>query len=120
NPDEQFSVARFKELGEQAIGKICGRGRIPLIVGGTGLYVRALLEDFGLTATPADPVLRARLDAEAKECGAPALHARLGQVDAKAAARIHPNDRIRIVRALEVYERTGEPISAQQARDAER
>lgn len=118
-PDEPFSVAQFKELADAVLADIRAKGRRPLLVGGTGLYVKVLLEGYGLTSTPADPSIRARLDAEAAERGAPILHARLESVDPEAAARIHPNDRIRIVRALEVYERTGEPISAQQARDAE-
>jgi len=120
DPGEPFHVARFKELAEAALSDIRARGRRPLVVGGTGLYVRALLEDFGLTETAADPVLRAALETEANAHGVPALHARLAGVDPVAAARIHPNDRVRIVRALEVYERTGVPISAQQAQDAAR
>lgn len=119
-PDEPFSVARFKMLAEEALAAIRGRGHQPLVVGGTGLYVRVLLDDFGLTQTPANPALRARLNAEAQELGAPVLHARLAAADPQAAARIHPNDRVRIVRALEVLELTGIPISVQQAEDAAR
>lgn len=119
-PDAPYSVAEFKRQANAALQAIARRGKPALLVGGTGLYVRALLDDFGLTETPADPEIRARLDAEAARLGAPALHARLAEVDALAATRIHPNDRIRIVRALEVWERTGEPISVQQARDRER
>jgi tRNA dimethylallyltransferase len=120
DPDEPFSVARFKTLAEEALAAISGRGHQPLLVGGTGLYVRVLLDDFGLTRTPADPALRARLNAQAQELGTPALHARLAAADPQAAARIHPNDRVRIVRALEVLELTGIPISVQQAEDAQR
>jgi tRNA dimethylallyltransferase len=120
DPDEAFHVARFKSLAEQALEGIWARGARPIVVGGTGLYVRALLEDFGLTETPADPLLRSRLDEEAARLGPTALHARLAEVDPAAAARIHPNDRVRIVRALEVFERTGVPISQQQALDAAR
>jgi tRNA dimethylallyltransferase len=119
DPDEAFNVAQFKSLAVEALESIRRRAQRPLVVGGTGLYVRALLEDYGLTETPADPALRNALDAEARKHGAPALHARLSEVDPKAAERIHPNDRVRIVRALEVYERTGIPISAQQAQDAQ-
>lgn len=118
DPNESFSVARFKALAEEALNSIRIQGKQALIVGGTGLYVRVLLEDYGLTQTPADPDLRARLDSEATAHGAPALHRRLSAADAISAARIHPNDRIRIVRALEVYERTGVPMSVQQAQDA--
>ncbi len=119
DPDAPFTVARFKALAEEALRGIRARGRRPLLVGGTGLYVKALLEDYGLTSTPGNPAIRERLDSEAAERGSPALHERLAKVDSSAAAKIHPNDRVRIVRALEVYERTGVPISVQQARDAE-
>lgn len=119
-PDQPFNVALFKEMAEEALAAIRARGRRPLVVGGTGLYVRVLLNDFGLTETAADPRLREALEAEAASRGAPALHARLAAVDPEAAARIHPNDRVRIVRALEVYERTGVGISVRQAEDARR
>jgi tRNA dimethylallyltransferase len=120
DPDEPFSAARFKTLAEEALAVIRERGHQPLVVGGTGLYVRVLLDDFGLTQTPANPALRARLNAEAQEQGTPVLHARLAEADPQAAERIHPNDRVRIVRALEVLELTGIPISVQQAEDAAR
>jgi tRNA dimethylallyltransferase len=119
DPDDRFTVARFVELAEVTLSDIRERQKQPLLVGGTGLYVKALLEGFGLTSTPADLDLRARLDAESAAHGAPALHRRLAEVDPAAASKIHPNDRIRIVRALEVFERTGEPMSAQHARDAD-
>jgi tRNA dimethylallyltransferase len=81
------------------------------VVGGSGLWLRALLR--GLVKAPeVDPVLRARLDAEAESQGSPSLHARLAQVDPDAAQQIHPNDRMRIVRALEVYEQTGQALGA--------
>lgn len=117
-PDEDFSVARFRDLALAAIAEIRGRGKRPVVVGGTGLYVRVLLDGFGLTQTRADPELRRRLEADAEQAGAPSLHARLATMDPEAASRIHPNDRVRIVRALEVILRTGERISALQARDA--
>lgn len=117
-PDEPFTVARFKAMAQSCVAEIESSGHRPLIVGGTGLYVRVLLEDYGLTETPPDPVLRAKLDGEADDQGAPVLHERLVELDPDAAARIHPNDRVRIVRALEVVLRTGVPISAKQAEDA--
>jgi len=117
-PDEPFSVAQFKHHAEQALTAIAARGHRALLVGGTGLYVRALLEGFGLTETPADMSLRTALNEQAERDGSPALHARLAEVDPRAASRIHPNDRVRIVRALEVFERTGVPMSVQQERDA--
>ena len=110
-PAERCSAADFVLRAEAALQAIRARGRQPIVVGGSGLYVRALL--FGLFAAPAvDPVLRAahRRDAEAE--GTAALHRRLEGVDPAAAARIHPHDFVRISRALEVYEQTGQPISA--------
>jgi len=113
DPDEEYSVARYQEQATEAIADIAARGQRPLLVGGSGLYVRAVVDglDFPLAA---DPVLRKRLTEQARDLGAAALHARLAQVDPAAAARIHPNDEKRILRALEVYESTGRPISAQQ------
>ncbi len=110
DPGETFSTARWLALAEAAVADAAGRGRVPVVSGGTALYLKALLE--GLFKGPAaDPALRDRLKAEAKSHGTLALHARLAQVDAAAAGRIHPNDLRRIVRALEVWERTGSPIS---------
>jgi tRNA dimethylallyltransferase len=117
-PDEPFHVSRFKQLAEEAQASTEARGRRVILAGGTGLYVRVYLEDYGLTETGPDPAIRARLEAEADAAGTPTLHARLATVDPDAAARIHPNDRVRISRALEVYERTGVPMSEHQARDA--
>ncbi len=113
DPAETFSTARWLALAEEAIAAIHARGRTPLVSGGTPLYLKALLE--GLFEGPsADPAIRQRLQAEAERLGAPALHARLAEVDAAAAARIHPNDLRRITRALEVWELTGSPISGLQ------
>ncbi len=100
-PGEDMDAARFVALADQAIADIARRGRFPLVVGGTGLYVRALLH--GVVAAPGrDPELRARLEEEAARHGRPALHARLAAVDPVAAARIRPMDLVRIVRALEI------------------
>lgn len=116
DPSEVFTAARFRELALQAIADIQARGKRVLIVGGTGLYLRVLLHGFSLAPSPADPEVRARWKAEVERVGAPALHARLQQIDPIAAARIHPNDAVRITRALEVYEMTGVPISQWQRR----
>jgi tRNA dimethylallyltransferase len=100
-PGEGMDAARFVALADQAIAGIEARGRLPLVVGGTGLYLRALLH--GLVDAPGrDPALRSRLEAEAEARGRPALHARLAGIDPVAAARIQPNDLNRIVRALEI------------------
>jgi tRNA dimethylallyltransferase len=100
-PGEAMDAKRWSALADSAIAAISARGRFPLVVGGTGLYLRALLH--GVVDAPGrDPELRARLEAEAAREGRAALHRRLAEVDAEAAARIRPNDLVRIVRALEV------------------
>lgn len=107
---EGYSAGRFVADALTCIRDIHARGRVPLLVGGTMLYLRSLLH--GLAVLPAaDPRLRARLDAEAAECGWPALHERLRSLDPQAAARISPHDAQRIQRALEVCHTTGRPIS---------
>ncbi|HPD15581.1 MAG TPA: tRNA (adenosine(37)-N6)-dimethylallyltransferase MiaA [Planctomycetota bacterium] len=112
-PHEAFSTGRYLEAAEAAIAGVAARGNRPLFVGGTALYLKALTE--GLFQGPAaDWELRNRLIAEAEVKGAAALHQRLQAVDPAAASRIHPNDLRRIVRALEVHESTGRPISEQQ------
>ena len=110
DPSEVYSAARFRADAEREMAAITAAGRIPLLVGGTMLYFRALQQ--GLSQLPgADPAVRARLDAEAKSDGWAALHRRLASLDPAAARRIHPNDPQRIQRALEVYEITGCPLS---------
>ena len=109
DPDQSFDAARYAAMARAAVEAIAGRGRRVVVVGGTGLYLKALR--FGLFAgPPADAALRERLLAE--EAEAPGvLHARLAASDPAAAARLHPRDRVRIVRALEVFEMTGRPLS---------
>jgi tRNA dimethylallyltransferase len=100
-PGEAMDAARWAALADGAIAEVAARGRLPVVAGGTGLYLRALLH--GVVAAPGrDPALRARLEAEAAASGRPALHARLAGVDPAAAARIRENDLVRIVRALEI------------------
>lgn len=110
DPAEAYSAARFREDALQAMAEIHAAGRIPLLVGGTMLYFRAL--EFGLAPLPeADPVLRERLGAEAEQLGWAELHRRLAALDPASAQRIHPNDPQRILRALEVCELSGRPLS---------
>ncbi|MCD6735282.1 MAG: tRNA (adenosine(37)-N6)-dimethylallyltransferase MiaA [Burkholderiaceae bacterium] len=110
DPRESYSAARFVADARAAIAQIRARGRLPLLVGGTMLYARALVE--GLHPLPgADPALRRRLEDEARTLGWPALHARLAQVDPVTAARLEPGDAQRIQRALEVFESSGRPMS---------
>lgn len=110
DPAERYSAGRFRRDALELIAAIRGRGRVPLLVGGTMLYFRALTH--GIAPLPeADERLRAAIDARAARLGWPALHAELAQRDPQAAARIRPADAQRIQRALEVIELTGRPIS---------
>ena len=106
---EPFSAARWVALADAAIADIATRGRSVLIVGGTGLYVRALLH--GLTDTPPDPEVRRALEEEARRLGPEAMHRRLAEVDPAAAARLPLADVLRVVRALEIHTTTGAPPS---------
>lgn len=112
DPAQAYSAARFAADAQAAIAAIRARGRLPILVGGTLLYFRALL--LGLSELPpADPALRTELEAEAARHGWTAMHARLAEVDPETAARLHPNDAQRIQRALEIYRLSGVPASRQ-------
>lgn len=117
DPDENFTAADWKSQAEAAIEDIFRRGKQPIICGGTGLYVRALLDDWSMAATPADPQVREALQIDLQQAGKQALYDRLSHIDAETATRLHPNDTVRILRALEVYLVTGIPISVYQAED---
>lgn len=111
DPTEAYSVMQFRDDALRLVGEIRERGKLPLLVGGTMLYFKALRD--GLDALPqADPGIRARLDEEAARDGVPALHARLARIDPETAERLKPNDSQRIQRALEIFELTGQPMSA--------
>lgn len=110
DPDSDFSAAEYSRLARAAVRDIAARGRVPVVVGGTGLYLRALLT--GLFVGPSrDAAVRARLERLAERFGRARLHRLLAGVDPVAAARIEPNDSVRVVRALEVYRATRRPIS---------
>ena len=110
DPRERYDAATFVADATRLIGEIRARGRLPLLVGGTMLYFKALID--GIDPMPAaDPAVRAQLDAEAAAQGWPALHARLAEVDPVTAARLAPNDSQRIQRALEVWHASGRPLS---------
>lgn len=112
DPTEAYSAARFRADAVRLVAEIAGRGRIPLLVGGTMLYFKALRD--GLSELPAaDAAVRAGIDEEARARGWPALHAELARVDPDTAARLQPGDAQRIQRALEVYRVTGAPMSRQ-------
>jgi len=109
-PSEEFSVAQFRALAVHAIEDIISRRKTPLLVGGSGLYVKVLID--GIFEAPVtDRELRQRLEQEAEEFSVVHLYERLKQVDPESAARIHPNDMRRIIRALEVFEKASAPIS---------
>jgi tRNA dimethylallyltransferase len=107
---EPASVQAYQKLARAAVADIASRGKVPLLVGGSGLYVRAVLEEFEFPGT--DPAIRERLEAELAATGALELHRRLRELDPAAAARILPSNGRRIVRALEVVELTGAPFAA--------
>jgi len=114
DPWESASVSQYRDWAARAAGAVEGRGKRVLFVGGTALYLKALLR--GLFSGPgADRALRRRLERDALEHGERALHDRLSALDPKAAGRLHPHDRRRVIRALEVIELTGRPISDLQA-----
>src|SRR5437588_490025 len=110
DPEEQLDAARFVQLADAAIADIGKRGKRAIVAGGTGLWIRALLRGL-LDAPGASPEFRAAVREEFEALGVPALHARLRAVDPAAAARILPNDRVRIERALEVHALSGRPLS---------
>jgi tRNA dimethylallyltransferase len=113
-PSEAFSAAEYARRAREIVTELIDRGKRPFVVGGTGLYIKALLQ--GLTeAAPSDRAVRGALREEADRLGLPALYRRLDRVDPASAARIHPNDGFRIIRALEVQTLTGRPMSAVQA-----
>jgi tRNA dimethylallyltransferase len=117
-PCEPFSVAEFVRQADLAASEIHGRGRRVLMVGGTALYLKGFMEGI-FEGAGGDPGIRARLAEESARIGVQGLHDRLRVVDPVAAMRIHPNDLRRIVRALEVYETTGQPISAWQHQEGQ-
>lgn len=113
DPDEDFSVAQYLDAAHAMIAEIRSRGREVLFVGGTPLYLKALLRGL-FEGPPANWELRREIEQEVAEVGNEALHARLEQLDPVAASAIHPRDTRRLIRALEVYRATGQPISHQQ------
>ncbi len=117
SPEVQFTVSDWKELAEKTILEIHARNKQAIVCGGTGLYIRALLENWSLAETPSDDSIRNLLKKRAESEGSNSLHSELAEVDAKSAIRIHPNDVVRIIRALEVYLASGKRISEHQEED---
>ncbi len=114
NPDEEFSVAKFKDLAKAKLLEIKKRANIPIVVGGTGLYLNALIYDYSLEDIPRDLNTREKLREKVEEKGSQKLHEELSQLDPESAQKIHPNDVKRIIRALEVIYITGEAFSKYQ------
>lgn len=111
-PEGDYSLAEFQEAAYAAVDGVLGRGKVPLLVGGTGLYVRAVVDGLDLPRVPPDLALREELEAFARERGPAALHVRLGGVDPVAASRIDPRNVRRVIRALEVSLKSGRPFSS--------
>lgn len=106
-PEENYSVARYVEDASKIVDNIISRGKLPIIVGGTGLYVDSLISGTTFAPNEEDGVLRTRLQKEAEENGTDSLYQKLKKYDPQSAERLHPNDRKRIIRALEIYLKTG-------------
>jgi tRNA dimethylallyltransferase len=116
DPDEQYTLAHYQQHALAAIARIHRRGRLPLLVGGTGLYFRAVCDGLQIPAVPPDPAYRAELEARAERDGWQTLRDELASVDPQSAARIEPRNVRRVIRALEVHRATGVPFSAWQRR----
>lgn len=111
DPREEFHVVKFQKMAKKALEEIYSHGHIPIVVGGTGFYIQALLYDIDFTDNDGDLTIRQELEAFADKNGLEALHARLQRVDPKSAESIHANNKKRVIRALEFFEQTGKPIS---------
>lgn len=112
-PEQAFSVADFTTLAGKTITQLTAQGKLPLVVGGTGLYITSLLNGMSFAPEKTDPAIRARLQAQADAGDGAALYARLQQIDPDYAALVHPNNLPRVIRALELYESTGRRMSAE-------
>jgi tRNA dimethylallyltransferase len=110
DPEESFSTAEFQELVRMKIEEISSKGKMPMIVGGTGLYIQSVIYDYHFTNAPSDPEFRSVLEKEADEHGPDLLHERLKAADPVGASRIHPNNVRRVIRALEIVHCTGKTV----------
>ena len=112
-PEQAFSVADFTTLAGKTITQLTAQGKLPLVVGGTGLYITSLLNGIGFTPEKVDPAIRQELQARLQAEGSQALYAELAAVDPGYAAKVHPNNTPRVIRALELYRATGRKMSAE-------
>ncbi|MBP2077737.1 tRNA (adenosine(37)-N6)-dimethylallyltransferase MiaA [Oceanobacillus polygoni] len=111
DPNEEFSAADFKEHVQQYIAEITARGKLPIIVGGSGLYIQAALYDYNFSERKRDPLLSKKMEEMVESQGIMPLYHRLEQIDPEQAKKIHPNNHRRVIRALEIYETTGMTMS---------
>lgn len=117
-PDEEFHVVRFQEMAKQAMEEIYAKGKIPILAGGTGFYIQAVVKDIDFSKETEKSPVREELEKLAEEKGCEYLHERLQQVDPKSAEKIHANNVKRVIRALEYFELTGKPISLHNEEEA--
>ncbi|WP_072449837.1 tRNA (adenosine(37)-N6)-dimethylallyltransferase MiaA [Blautia sp. Marseille-P3201T] len=111
-PDEEFHVVRFQEMAKQAMEEIYAKGKVPILAGGTGFYIQAVVKDIDFSKETEKSPIREELEKLAEEKGCEYLHEKLQQIDPKSAEKIHANNVKRVIRALEYFELTGKPISA--------
>lgn len=111
SPDEPFNAVDYRDMARRVIHEIHQRGNLPILAGGTGLYIKGVLEDFTFPANKANPALRQKLEEQAAIHGPQSLHDRLRSIDPASAERLHPNDVRRVIRAIEIYEMTGKSLS---------
>lgn len=116
-PFDEFHVVKFQEYAQKYLNEIYAHGKIPIIAGGTGFYIQALLNDIDFTEQESDSAYRKELEALAEEHGNQYLHDRLKEVDPESAEAIHPNNRKRVIRALEFFQETGGKISEHNAKE---
>jgi tRNA dimethylallyltransferase len=117
-PNESFSVQQYQKLARQKIIEIQGRQHLPILVGGTGLYIESVVHEFQMADVKEDPAIREQYTQLAIERGNEYVHQKLKEVDPEAAKKLHPNDLRRVIRALEVFLSTGKPLSEQHRRSA--
>ena len=119
-PDEEFNVVRFQQMAKQAMQEIYAKGKVPILVGGTGFYIQAVLYDIDFQENDEDHSYREELEGLAKEKGASYLHQMLAKVDEESAKEIHENNVKKVIRALEYYHQTGQKISAHNAQERQK
>lgn len=118
-PDEPFSAAEFQELARRKIEEVASRGKLPMIVGGTGLYIQSVLYDYHFSEASSDDIFRESMEKSAEQLGNQYLHDQLREIDPESAGKIHPNNIRRVIRALEVFHCTGKTMTELQSKQQE-